>query len=169
MSNIFYGGGTLDSYLQRAGGTMTGALIMESANQELVAGTLLAGTAAGAADVNFYRNAANEWRTDDSISVAGTVTAETELRGSANANVLGTLQFGTAFGAEDSNIYRQGANQLKTDDSFTIAGTPSFPGLPGTVGLTENGDMGFDAAGSVLYMRQSGTIFAFNAGSAVAV
>ena len=74
-----------------------------------------------AADVNLYRNDAASLRTDDALYVGLTVAAN---QGAAEQVLLqnvggkATIRFGSA---SDTNLYRDAADTLKTDDTFTAA------------------------------------------------
>jgi len=82
-------------------------------------------------DVNLYRSAANELKTDDTFVVGGTVQSVDDIlirAGTAGYVRLGAVapngtDAGIKFGsAGDVNLYRQGADVLRTDDTFV---TPS--------------------------------------------
>lgn len=155
-----------------------------SANIELL-GTIQAGTAFGTADVNFYREAAGKWKTDHSLTVAGTLELESttpDFRWTETSEADPDGRFRWRAAGNEFDIERKigtpdtWENLIYFDSSgvnlnrpavawedFTIKGTPSFPGMPGTAGMTGDGDMGFSAAGSKLYIRQSGTIYEFTA------
>jgi hypothetical protein len=96
------------------------------------------------ADVNLYRLSANNLKTDDSLFVAGSAVITgnlaaggisfTNLDVSGTANIVGTATFGTTVNfsggsvniGADVNIYRTGANALRTDDVFVV-GTRTTP------------------------------------------
>lgn len=96
-------------------------------------------------DVNLYRSAANIWKTDDSIQVAGdnieilsaatsgfirtgaaTTSNAYRARVSGDAGWRHTLlsdgkhEWGDGSGANDTNLYRSSADVLKTDDTFSV-------------------------------------------------
>lgn len=98
------------------------------------------GDGAGAQDANLYRSAANELRTDDAFSAGGAITG---LSHSALAASSGAITFASTFSPNtfpswrltaagrlewgdgtsiDTNLYRDAANVLKTDDLLSAAG-----------------------------------------------
>lgn len=90
-------------------------------------------------DTNLYRSGANELKTDDSLIVAGAkielqsgylgidntiyyTTIASKVTGDADdrwkATSEGVLYWGDGTNAVDTNLYRNGASKLKTDDDF---------------------------------------------------
>lgn len=79
-------------------------------------------------DVNLYRAAADVLATDDNFRVvrsAGSLdgvsvrqTADTQSRWSVDSS--GVVLWGSGAAAGDTNLYREGANNLTTDDTFRI-------------------------------------------------
>lgn len=95
------------------------------------------GSGAIAQDTNLYREAADVLHTDDSFVAVGEVQA---ARGLATQIAMGAKgpagESGIVFGsAVDTNLYRAGANTLKTDDNF-VALTVSAPNVWTRLGET---------------------------------
>lgn len=88
-----------------------------------------------ASDTNLYRSAANKLKTDDNFEAntliafptggAGTTAIATWISGGTenpfSISNDGVLRWGTSTTAFDTNLYRYGANLLKTDDTFLSA------------------------------------------------
>jgi hypothetical protein len=118
------------------------------------------GDGANPFDTNLYRSAADTLKTDDSLVVdgasgisigAGQITQvrasngltayATYVSGEANArfsfNNNGVLNWGAGGAtAQDTNLYRSAANELKTDDSLVVGGSTTVAGT-----LTASGDL----------------------------
>lgn len=115
------------------------------------------GTAAG--DVILYRLAADRLATDDRFSVfapAASVGLEVSAQGDVSSRFVfrtdGKMEIGSGAVAADVNLYRNAADQLKTDDKFlAVAGI----GVGNTTAATTLGAVTrrmeiFDAAGASL-------------------
>ncbi len=83
-------------------------------------GTTSANGISFGSDVNLYRSAADELRTDDNLLLAGGVTAGNDYK-VFNIND-GVLFSGASSGAYDVNLYGSAANTLKTDDDLHVVG-----------------------------------------------
>jgi microcystin-dependent protein len=114
--------------------------------------TIVLSSTESAGDVNLYRNTANEWKTDDSFTIASNLTVGgsatitgnlsaggisfTNLDVSGTANIVGTATFGTTVNftggsvniGADGNLYRSAASTLTTDDSLVVAGSLTVGG-----------------------------------------
>lgn len=116
------------------------------------------------ADTNLYRSAANTLKTDDSfiaadIALTGAatstdvftaqVTGDTQKRIIINAG--GGIDFGPGNGAVDTNLYRDSANILRTDDSLTVGTNLSVAGtatVTGAASLNAGGSFGNTLTGT---------------------
>jgi len=102
---------------------------------------ILFGTGDASYDTNIYRSAANSLKTDDSLTVdinlnvngnstLGNVNTDTTIiRGIAkiaDSSATNGILFGTGDANYDTNLYRDSANNLKTDDNLTVAGTTTL-------------------------------------------
>lgn len=112
-------------------------------------GTLEWGSGSGAVDTNLYRSGANALKTDDSFeAVGGLITAGTvnvtaaatstdsfglKLTGDSQnrfvVNGNSVIEWGSGAGTPDTNLFRNAANELKTDDNFTVGGDLSVAGI----------------------------------------
>lgn len=100
-------------------------------------------------DTNLYRVSADSLRTDDFFSAYRSGAASAALGASVTGDATnrlvlfagGVIEWGDGAAARDTNLYRGGANILKTDDSFHIAagGTAALSLLGG--GATIVGDL----------------------------
>lgn len=98
-------------------------------------------------DVNLYRVAAGELRTDSSFHAVGAIRA---MRETANEIVLGLRSDGTpapqilwrGAGAYDVNLYRDAADVLATDDQLWIKGAAGLKFPDGTTQITAGGGGG---------------------------
>lgn len=133
-ANLYRGGPnnlTTDDSLTAGGIYMEtyGNLFAQSGNAAQVAlGTKGPSAQAGmtfgsAEDTNLYRSAANTLKTDDTFAAAGSVFSGDVVAVNQNDNTpsggAGKIFFGSAW---DTNLYRNAANELKTDDAFTAVG-----------------------------------------------
>jgi len=95
-------------------------------------GGLFWGSGAAAQDTNLYRASADYLQTDDNFTVAGQLAVGNTvvLPGSAEVyksnatffiGVSGGLQWGPGDWSRDVNLYRWGADYLKTDNNFVTA------------------------------------------------
>jgi hypothetical protein len=81
-------------------------------------------------DTSLYRSSAKTLRTDGTFSVtpgtSGDVAYHTQVQSDTGSRFYvlanGSHSWGDGTGLVDVNLYRNGPNELKTDDSFTIAG-----------------------------------------------
>lgn len=104
-------------------------------------------------NVNFYKNAANEWGTDDSLRILGdlTVSGNTTLGNDSSDTVTinaGPVSLVNATAAADAlefgvgpnlaNLYRSANDTLRTDDSFIVGGNLQI------LGNTQFGDANSD-------------------------
>lgn len=103
-------------------------------------------------DVNLYRRAANQLGTDDNVFInapVGGVGLDIRQAGDADgrwrANANGTLVWGDAAGAFDTNLYRSAADTLKTDDKLQVASTVTAH--IGATGQVTIGDIGTNTGG----------------------
>jgi hypothetical protein len=102
---------------------------------------ILLGTGDASYDTNIYRNAANALKTDDNFTVdldlnvngnstlGNANTDTTIIRGIAkiaDSSATNGILFGTGDASYDVNLYRDSANNLKTDDNLTVAGTTTL-------------------------------------------
>lgn len=85
-------------------------------------------------DTNVYRGGADILKTDDNFEAAqlrainaanqGVIVLQLGTNGAANPQLkidaAGTHYWGDGSAAQDTNLYRGGANQLKTDDDFMV-------------------------------------------------
>lgn len=92
---------------------------------DVVNGVVRFGDGAAAADVNLYRGAANQLKTDDALYVVGALNADGLATFASGLALTGTLTIGG-----DANLYRGAANVLQTDDTF-IAPIGKFGGTSG--------------------------------------
>lgn len=104
----------------------TSAMVGES-NYRFVmdsSGSMFWGSGSAGQDTNLYRNGADTLRTDDNFQVGGAIVVTGELYRS-NAKFFidggGALQWGPGDWSRDVNLYRWGADFLKTDDNFQVA------------------------------------------------
>ena len=93
-------------------------------------------------------------------------------------HTAGSILFGQL---KDTNLYREAADHLKTDDAFSIGGSAGIVGdvvgnasvqgnplnTQGGSALTANGQIGFD--GSLLYGRTGGSIFSYTPSGSIAI
>lgn len=106
-------------------------------------GTLVWGSGSATGDVNLYRSAANVLKTDDALAVVGEIQSSQLIRsartlssdsliegrqiGDANARWFvredGMTWWGPGSAVQDTNLYRSGVGQLKTDQSLQVVGT----------------------------------------------
>jgi hypothetical protein len=95
-----------------------------------VQGEIAWGDGSGAGDTNLYRNSSGELKTDGNFIAGGTIDANA---GTVNKVTLGwdgstnapEILFGSA---NDTNLYRDSADVLKTDDAFVTAGDIQIQG-----------------------------------------
>lgn len=100
-----------------------------------------------------------------SIAYSASVTADTNNRFQIAAN--GTTAWGSGSAVADTNLYRDAVDSLKTDDSFTAAGTlrAESSAVIGT-GTTLTGALGFtERAGSGNAGTNEAWLFAKDNGS----
>lgn len=134
------------------------------------AGTMTWGPGNAAGDTNLYRTAANELKTDDALTVIGELKpanlvrasraaatdSQYETRVGADANARwfaqadGKMWWGPGTAGVDTNLYRNAANELKTDDNFSAANidtgawttyTPTWTAETGTNPTLGNGSL----------------------------
>lgn len=158
--------GTADAqYVNVSGDTMTGALNLPGGSAN-VSGLTIGG------DANLYRSAANVLKTDDHIVAGLTSQAVSYVQarsGHATDGIwLGlkdasTSAAGVLFGtAQDTNLYRAAANQLKTDDTLIALDgitTKIKAGIPADTDFATtppDGTMAVDTTNSKLYVRIGG-------------
>lgn len=92
-------------------------------------GSLLWGNGSDAPDVKLSRFGANQLRLEDQFQIArpnGTdiaahLFAGSETQSRWNIDMSGLQLWGDGSAAQDTNLYRGAANQLKTDDAFLAA------------------------------------------------
>jgi len=100
-----------------------------------------------AADVNLYRAAANVLHTDDSFRVGGGLEVTAYLLSSVGALYLRSDSAIIRFGAgDDVNLYRNAANQLRTDDLF-LAGGDVYAAYPTSATVAMGDRIGGGLAG----------------------
>lgn len=93
---------------------------------QTVDGSLQFGSGIAEADVNLYRAAADNLRTDDTFSVRRPIggIAFGSLSGAESfyrwSNTDGRLEWGSGAAAPDTNLYRSAANSLRTDDKLIV-------------------------------------------------
>src|SRR4051794_20878146 len=77
------------------------------------------------ADTNLYRVAADQLKTDDTLRAAFELTARHTTTAQVNIGAVGpAAEAGLTFSnGADVNLYRSGANVLRTDDTFVA---PAF-------------------------------------------
>lgn len=91
----------------------------------------------GPVDTNLYRVSANNLKTDDNFTAARLIAVPASPTGFAfSTNQAGesygrlyidgngSMIWGTGADAGDTNLYRSGADTLRTDDSFAVAAAP---------------------------------------------
>ncbi len=76
-------------------------------------------------DVNLYRNGANQLRTDDQLNAGNGAVFGNSLNFYVSGSTNGAIYFGDSAGGYDTNLYRGGADQLKTDDKFIASNISS--------------------------------------------
>ncbi len=101
-ANVF----TAAQSISVAGGKTTLALTSTGANTGLTVG----------GDTNLYRSAADSWKTDDAIEIAGGAGTKTALQISST-----TVNTGLTIGG-DATLYRSAASTLKTDGALVVGG-----------------------------------------------
>lgn len=110
------------------------------------------GGGAGAADTNLYRSAADTLKTDDGFRSALEIRARDADSGGqvVIGRVTGSNQGGISFGsAADTNLYRQDANVLLTDDELRAVG--NVRAKNGSSTATEMGAMGPGGQSGILF------------------
>jgi hypothetical protein len=137
-------GGNYQIHLTRTGapGGYPGMIMYASGSEKFrIDATALGGTLTWLSDVNLYRGAANVLRTDDAfvaravtvspLSAVGNAVLEIWVSGEANRrmffNDTGVMWWGPGPTVQDTNLYRNDVNVLKTDGAF-IANTGMYSG-----------------------------------------
>lgn len=94
------------------------------------------GSGAAAVDTNLKRSAVNELKTDDVFrSAAYLVAQDASISGqvAVGRNASGSITWGTV---EDTNLYREAANVLATDDKLHVVGETEIDGALNHDGTT---------------------------------
>ena len=110
--------GASHTYIDQA---VTIAGTPEFASVTITEGTTSANAVNFGADVNLYRAAANELRTDDYLIVGGDIISVQKIK-TYTAGTDGELLFSSTNEAYDVNLYASAANTLKTDDALEVGG-----------------------------------------------
>jgi hypothetical protein len=111
------------------------------------AGAISMGSGSAAQDTNLYRNGANQLRTDDQFTSNrgnnNDIALSTIVAGDSNdrfaISAAGSLDFGDGTNARDTNLYRNGANILRTDDNMQVGGYLEVQGNLGFYGTASIG------------------------------
>lgn len=114
----------------------------QGSDQEMLIGSVVAGLPGilfgDDQDTNLYRSAANTLKTDDNVYV----TLNLHLEGGADpafsishVNTFRIQNTGVFVWGNDTNLYRDSANVLKTDDGFVVGGVAGFTATAGPVTL----------------------------------
>jgi len=119
-------------------------------------------------DTNLYRYAVDILATDGQIYLRGTDSylafqAPPDTHARFFINPFGTLNWGSGTALQDVNLYRQGADSLKTDDNFEASGQGIFGGnleirsfsgaASGAVGIYFTG-LANDGSGYIMVARR---------------
>lgn len=120
-------------------------------------GTMNWGNGTDGVDTNLYRYGTNILATDDFfLAIGGASDARLGVLTTGKSyeclsiNGNGAIWWSSGDGVVDTNLYRDSANHLRTDDIFMIGATNVFQIYPDFAGVNEL------AAGSMLYMAGSG-------------
>ena len=111
-------------------------------------------------DVALYRQAANVLKTDDQFTASRANNNDLALTTQVNGDTFdrfsvtaaGAIDFGPGSGGPDTNLYRNGANILRTDDNYQVGGYLEVQGnlgFYGTASITKptvTGSRGGNAA-----------------------
>ncbi len=131
------------------GSALTQVMVEELAGENKVdainlrAGTTSASGITFGTDTNLYRSAADTLKTDDSVVVAG--AAGVTVSGNGGKTTVAISNTGSNIGITlggDTNLYRSGANALKTDDALTagagltVTGAATVSTTLGVTGVT---------------------------------
>ena len=150
LSGTFTGSPTLSGAPTFSGAALftAGPLFRRAANTDAALGTLVTGdgfdrfrinadgkmewgSGSGARDVELYREAANVLATNDTVRVYGATISTDAFQARVTGDTVSRLNIdadgGMSWGpggasAQDTNLYRAAADELKTDDNFTIVG-----------------------------------------------
>jgi hypothetical protein len=136
-------GFTSDDFVMIAGDTMTGALIISavsagSSQLQITDTTIGAGLTIGG-DTNLFRSAADTLKTNDTFRSALDIYARDGAAGQVTLGNMGpSSQAGIMFGSgNDTRLWRQGADLLKTDDTFNVNDKFSMDATTGVLTLTD--------------------------------
>jgi hypothetical protein len=80
-------------------------------------------------DTNFYRSTTARLKTDGGIHAATDVYVGSGANLPFRVQSTGEIGWGDGTAARDTNLYRNAASELKTDDSFTVGGNLSVAGV----------------------------------------
>lgn len=168
-----------------ASGTNGGKRVVQITDQGKVE---FSDPATGAADTNLYRAAANQLQTDDSLIVAGTalyakqlvstesvatntllwsdVTGDTNPRLQADHN--GKIVWGPGNATGDTNLYRDAADSLKTDDKLTAAQVVvgANPGMAFASGTLASRPTATTANAGLMYLATDTAVIYISSGAA---
>lgn len=108
-------------------------------------------------DVNLYRESNDILRTDDYVTIGGSLTV---VGGDSLALRVYNQGYGLALsggspGAYDTNLYASAANVLQTDDSLTVAGSIQV-GSTAQISLNTDGSAVFNEQGAAVNFRIEG-------------
>ncbi|MBH1939094.1 hypothetical protein I5Q34_33370 [Streptomyces sp. AV19] len=96
------------------------------------------------------------WRLEGSASTSDALTAR--VTGDAAArfvvNADGKLEWGAGSGAVDTNLYRDSADTLKTDDALTVSGYTTLQGAQTNGDFASLGDISISTAGKGLKVKE---------------
>lgn len=123
----------------------TASIIGGTASNMTIDTPTIAGTIFIGADCNFFRQGANELRTDDTFICGEDLIAVGAPLSLRIYNGSGQLVFGDGAGGYDTNLYRSGAGTLKTDDKINSV-----------IGYETNGTAGIGTVATIL--DRNGTI-----------
>lgn len=126
------------------------------------------GDGTGSYDTELYRGAANTLATEDKLVVynqidsikdsAGTASLQTWVTGNSNPsfkiNADGDHIWGDGAGNDDTNLYRDSANTLKTDDAFVAGTSLAIASSSAMTDIKDEDDMASDSA-TALATQQS--------------
>ena len=115
-------------------------------------------------DTNLYRSATNALTTDDSLSVAGTLTVTDSIVTPGSlllSSDAGTFATGIIFGTNGTvNLYRSASDTLRTDDSFSVGGTLTVTDSIVTPGsLLLSSDAGTFASGIIFGTANTANLY----------
>lgn len=144
-----------------------------TASQNNATAITLSGAAAGLTingDTNLYRSAADTLKTDDKLYVVGDAYSQQGNAGQMRAGAAGpSSKAGLTFGsAEDTNLYRDAADSLKTDDKLTAAQivVGANPGMAFASGTLASRPAAATANAGLMYLATDMAVLYASTGSA---